>query len=342
MRIFIFILVMSFSFSSFAEWYKGNTHTHTKLSGHGDTPPTQVAKWYHKRGYNFLVLSEHNRFIDPAKIKIRNQRKDFILIGGVEVSGPKHVHTTALNVKQVIPYRFDSPNKSEIVQYHTDQIHSHGGEAILNHPNWQYALGFDDIFPVENLRMFELYNGHPHVNNDGDHEHISTEQLWDKFLSAGKKIYGVSSDDAHWFKKRESAKSNPGRGWVMVEANFLNPDAITESMKEGRFYSSNGVILSHLNITNETYQIEVNLKETQKIIKKGYVVGKKVNANTSIGAKIDFISSDGVIVKTILNNKGEFNLKKSYQYIRAKISFTVKTALGKRQFFAWTQPVFPE
>ena len=40
-------------------WFKGNTHTHTTESD-GDSPPEDVTRWYRERGYNFLVLSDHN------------------------------------------------------------------------------------------------------------------------------------------------------------------------------------------------------------------------------------------------------------------------------------------
>ena len=40
-------------------WYKGNTHTHT-LESDGDSTPDEVTRWYHERGYHFLVLSDHN------------------------------------------------------------------------------------------------------------------------------------------------------------------------------------------------------------------------------------------------------------------------------------------
>ena len=50
------------------KWYRGNTHTHTVLCGHADTTPEAVARWYLDRGYHFLCLSEHNRFIDPATV----------------------------------------------------------------------------------------------------------------------------------------------------------------------------------------------------------------------------------------------------------------------------------
>lgn len=64
------------------QWYKGNTHAHTVLCGHADSSPEAVAKWYHDHGYQFLVLSEHNIFIDPATVELpEDSREDFILSG---------------------------------------------------------------------------------------------------------------------------------------------------------------------------------------------------------------------------------------------------------------------
>jgi hypothetical protein len=47
------------SYEGKMRWWKGNTHTHSWWSD-GDTPPEVVADWYKKRGYNFLVFSDHN------------------------------------------------------------------------------------------------------------------------------------------------------------------------------------------------------------------------------------------------------------------------------------------
>lgn len=64
------------------QWYKGNTHTHTTVSD-GDTDPAIVVQWYHDRGYNFLSLTDHNKFVDPTDVDMpHNLRADFILIPG--------------------------------------------------------------------------------------------------------------------------------------------------------------------------------------------------------------------------------------------------------------------
>lgn len=41
------------------QWFKGNTHTHSLWSD-GNDFPDMIADWYKQRGYQFLVLSDHN------------------------------------------------------------------------------------------------------------------------------------------------------------------------------------------------------------------------------------------------------------------------------------------
>jgi hypothetical protein len=47
-------------------WLKGNLHTHTHWSD-GDDYPEMVALWYRKRGYAFLVMTDHNTLQEGRK-----------------------------------------------------------------------------------------------------------------------------------------------------------------------------------------------------------------------------------------------------------------------------------
>jgi hypothetical protein len=338
------ILILAFSLlgsSSFAEttWYRGNTHVHTELCGHADSHPDVVAKWYLDQGYNFLVLSEHNKFIDPATVNLpKGSRKDFVLIPGEEVTGKKTIHTTAINIKKLVPWKFDDKDKTKIVQNHVDGIRKEGGHAILNHPNFHHTLNYAHISKVKNLYMFELYNGHPSVNTFGDKKSESTEKLWDKLLTSGMLIYGVSSDDAHhiekWsaqkskhFKKWGTKRSNPGRGWVMVNSNKkLTPDAITDAMVHGEFYSSNGVFLKQLQKSTEKYELEIDDVLTKKEITKKFVVG--------------FIGDAGKVLNSVSGLKASFTPPAGLKYLRAKVTLTVKENDTLKQYYAWAQPVF--
>ena len=324
-------------------WYRGNTHAHTVLCGHADSTPEYVTNWYHEHGYNFLILSEHNKFIDPDTVKMpENKRTDFILIPGEEVTGKKTIHTTAMNIKHLAPWDFDHEHKSEIIQFHVDGILESGGKAILNHPNYKYAVSTDDILPVKNLYMFELFNGHPSVNNFGDEEHISTEKMWDELLTAGMIVYGVSSDDAHHFSHFDSTRSNPGRGWVMVEALELTADAISDAMVNGNFYSTNGVILKEYYASQNEYSVKVDEGKTLKELSSPEILGRLVPGKEE-GFLIEFIGPQGEVLSQTHSHEASFKIDTSLNYVRAKVSFVrLNKDRGMEEFCAWGQPVFTD
>jgi len=322
-------------------WYKGNTHAHTVICGHADSPPEVVTQWYHDHGYNFLILSEHNHFIDPDSVIMpENLRDNFILIPGEEVSGPKIVHTTAMNIQGLVSQRKDLEVKAEIIQDHVDSTLSKGGHTILNHPNYIYTVSAADIMPVNNLYMFELYNGHPLVNNAGDSVHVSTEVLWDELLTAGMTIFGVSSDDAHYFATMDSLHSNPGRGWVMVNAPKLSGDAITAAMNRGDFYASNGVILKQCSVSRGVYRVEVDERATEDELTSPELRGEHIEKG-DLGYLIEFIGPDSKILASSRSSIASFPLSSASQYVRAKVSFRRKTeGVELEAFYAWGQPTF--
>lgn len=326
-------------------WYKGNTHVHTTLSGHADTTPDKVAAWYLDHGYNFLTLSEHNKFIDPATITLpENRRKDFVLVPGEEITGGHGIHTTALNIQSLVPWKFDYDNSttSQAIQHHVDGAHHAGGVPILNHPNFHYAVTSEDILDVHDLYMFELYNGHPTVNSFGDESHVSTEKMWDKLLTQGMKIYGVSSDDAHEFKSISPKDSNPGRGWVMVQAAELTPNAISAAMLNGDFYSSNGVTLKNIERSLKQYSVEVDEKLSAETLSSPILRGKFV-AEAKTGYRIDFIGPGGNVLTTKFGTKAQYNPREGIAYVRVRVSYTRALASGGfEQYYAWGQPAIAQ
>ena len=329
-----------------AKWYRGNTHAHTVRCGHADSEPEVVARWYLDRGYHFLCLSEHNQFIDPATVKLpEGRREDFILVPGQEITG-RHVHMTGLNVDRVVGW-VDQGSKSKVIQDFTDRTRDVKGVPIINHPNFKWSLTVGDIRPTNRCYVFELHNGHPSVNNEGDATRPSTETMWDTLLTDGMTIYGVSSDDAHAFKPPfEPKKSNPGRGWVMVNADKLEPRAISDAIDAGRFYASSGVFLTTVEVTDREYRLAVDRAATEAETAKPEVMGRTVapaDAPAEPGCRIDFIGPGGKVVRTVNGYDATCPRDKVLAYLRARVTFTRKAADGTLQsYFAWTQPVFED
>lgn len=338
-------------------WFKGNTHAHTVICGHADTSPDTVALWYLERDYHFLILSEHNHFIDPDSVILpADRRTDFILIPGEEVTGRLAIHTTGMNVQHYVEGQPDYPydpalaadtanlfpeTKTAVIQQHTDSVLHAGGLPILNHPNFVTGAQVSDILPVKQLHLFELYNGHPAVYNFGNEQHIPVEAKWDSLLSAGMLILGVSSDDAHQFQTWSEDVSNPGRGWVMVDSDgVLSPDAVTQAMARGDFYATNGVMLSKVEHTADHYQIKVDTNWTKQAMASPYIIGRKDSVGT-VGYQVEFIGDKGAVLHSSTDLTVDFPIEHEGKYVRAKVTYTRQLPDGRfERFYAWTQPRF--
>jgi hypothetical protein len=295
-------------------WFKGNTHSHT-INTDGDSPPDTVVSWYRARGYNFLVISDHDTITEPATLR-HYQDTAFILIPGEEVTARYKTvptHLTAINLPRVVIPNTGS-SVLETLQLNIDAIRATGGVPLINHPNYRWALDRATLLQVQRVSLFELFNGHPQVHNDGGGGVPSTEEQWDAMLSAGKRIYGVASDDSHHWKRWGRSMVNPDRGWVYVRAERLDPDAITRALAAGRFYASTGVELSDVIVTPTALEIRIRQDRDFKYRTEFIGDGGKVLAR-----------ADGLVAR--------YDLKEDLRYVRARI---VDSGGHK----AWVQPVF--
>ncbi len=296
-------------------WLKGNTHTHT-LESDGDSPPDTVAAWYKKHGYNFLVISDHNVWVDPARFSYLVD-STYMLIPGEELTsrfGPKPVHVNGLNIPRVIPPLTDSTLLGT-VQKNVDAVRAADGVPHINHPNFGWAISKDVLWKVNNDKLVEIHNGHPLVHNEGGGDSPGMEEVWDYLLTKGKRIYGIAVDDAHHFKGEFSQdRANPGRGWVVVRASRLDSREIMASMEAGRFYASSGVELDSVSVTPRDMKIAIRERGDFKFT-------------------TEFIGKDGMVLKTTGLNPATYHLNGSESYVRVRVT----NSGGEK---AWIQPVF--
>ncbi|MEZ5290682.1 MAG: CehA/McbA family metallohydrolase [Vicinamibacterales bacterium] len=228
-------------------WYKGNTHTHTTESD-GDSTPDEVTRWYKDQGYQFLVLSDHNVLTGIDDLSRRHAAPgEFLLMPGEEVTDTfekRPLHINGLNVRTLVEPRHGT-SVADTVQRDIDAIREADGVPHINHPNFGWAIAPADLQALERYRLLEIFNGHPHVNNAGGGEAPALEDVWDRLLAAGKRVYGIAVDDAHVFKRPwDRTAPRPGQGWVVVRAPRLDPSALVASLEAGDFYASTGVELA--------------------------------------------------------------------------------------------------
>ena len=229
-------------------WLKGNTHTHTRYSD-GDSPPESVVDWYEAHGYDFLFLTDHNILI-PDDHLAKLQRGSLPVWQGEEVTMAA-VHVNGLGVTELIAPPWpggactrprSSESHSERVRWAVEQIMAKGGVAHVNHPNYLYTLTIDDLMAAGDFGLIEVRTGTTSSTTTATGP-PSTEVIWDTLL-AGRQVWGVASDDAHHFQSWGESFSNPGRGWLQVEAESARLGDVLESLRAGRFYASSGLELA--------------------------------------------------------------------------------------------------
>jgi hypothetical protein len=235
---------------------RGNIHTHTKESD-GDHPPEAVYAWYRDHGYNFLAVTDHNKLTDPQRYR-GVERPGFTLIRGEEVSlegAGVYVHVNALcHRRRIGGRRFGTVE--EALRWGVARTHQEGGIAMVNHPNFYWGFGAEQLPAADGARMLEIWSGHPHVHWDGDWRHPSAEQMWDTVLSNGMEISAAAVDDMHNLRAEDNWKRpGPGRGWIDVFAHHATEHEICDAMSRGGFIASNGVRLGRLTVRGDTMSV---------------------------------------------------------------------------------------
>lgn len=262
-------------------WYRGNTHTHARYSDkHKENDVPEIAKWYRKAGYDFLVLSEHNDLLKKNKTYCHDEAgrpPQFIMICGLELSGSHHVTAFGIN-------SFISGEKS--IQDAVDRTKLAGGIPILNHP-MQPVITAVEFLGVKGLRHMEVFNGNSLEDTP------ACERLWDQLLSlsSGHQVFAVASDDNHY------KKSKVGRGFIMVNSPELTAEAVKKAVDTGNFYASTGIILKNYTATDKSLTVVSE------------------NGNT-----VYFIGLNGKVLKKVTGNGASYIFDGSEKYVRVKIT----------------------
>lgn len=298
------------------QWFKGNTHTHT-VNSDGDSTPDDVVKWYREHGYEFVVLTDHNFLTSIDGLNaLHGANQKFLVVKGEELTDPSAgvpLHVNGLDVSREVRAQ-GGESVVDVLQRTVNAIRAAGGVPHINHPNFGWAITAEQLAQVKNTRLFEIYNGHPLVNNDGGGGVPGLEEVWDRLLSRGIQIYGLAVDDAHYFKQPGNPSvPGPGRGWVYVRAPRLEARALVDALDRGDFYSSTGVVLEDVRSDSRSMTVTVKADAWAKY-------------------RIQFIGKNGRLLREVPDTTATYTFDGSEGYVRAR----VLESNGRR---AWVQPI---
>lgn len=220
-------------------WLKGALHVHTNASD-GVLSPVELAHAYRKRGFDFMVLTDHDKVTGPVRLD-----GDFLVLPGIEL-GPKKAetgkcwHFIGLGVREAPPTGFDSA----VAAY--DYLRANVGFCFLAHPYWS-QLAAADLTLFDGLSSVEVWNSGCELEVGRG----QSEYQWDWCLSTGRRMTGIAVDDAH-------GRAEIGLGWVMVRAGRASTEDIIDALSGGRFYSSCGPEILDVSLSEEGIEVKTS------------------------------------------------------------------------------------
>ena len=157
--------------------------------------------WYQSHGYDFLVITDHNRVTDVTPWN--GPTRELVLLPGCEVtliSEGRPVHINSLG-SAALPDLSTASTIAAALQRGVNAVRAAGGVPQINHPNYKWALTDEQLRGIANYSLLEVFNGSTDCNNIGGGGRPGVEEIWDRLLAAGHRIWAVAADDSHHFRR---------------------------------------------------------------------------------------------------------------------------------------------
>lgn len=243
------------AFSAPGRFHRGNLHTHSTNSD-GCLAPEDVCRRYRAEGYDFIALTDH--FIGiygyPISDTLPFRDAKFTTILGAELHSGQMENGELWHILAVgLPADFSPPNAPGFVpvddQETGPQIAARAREAgaflAVAHPQWS-GMTLADARTIEAAHAVEIYNHGCAVGCD----RADGFSIADLLLSEGRDLSLIATDDAHFTEPDHFG------GWVMVKSRENTPEALLDALKAGRFYSTQGPDLRHIELHGDSVIVE--------------------------------------------------------------------------------------
>ncbi len=223
-------------------FFRGNLHCHSKRSD-GAIEPEEVAAAYREAGYDFICLSDH--FEAEYGWQVTDTRflrdRSFTTVVGAELSsGPWTERNTFWVTAAGLPQDFEAPPPDD----HGEAIvraRDAGAYVVMLHPglNNLPLAAAEGLRALDAVQAVEVYNHNCAMAGSPDRAHGA--YMLDGLLEKGYRVFANAGDDAHF----EHPADRFG-GWVEVHSERLEPTALLDALKAGRYYSTQGPALCEL------------------------------------------------------------------------------------------------
>ncbi len=325
--------------------FRGNLHAHS-TSSDGGMSPEQVCAAYRQQGYDFVTITDHfsPEFGFPVTDTTEYRSNEFTTLIGAELHAPSLANGQDWHIlASGLPLDFPGLQSGETGPQLAQRAVEAGAFVGLAHPTW-YGATIEDLQSIPGAHAIEAYNEVCAALSDRPESWYHVDQL----LAAGRRVTAFGADDAHFrnfadlpnlpqrgeseeafmeaLQATASAPDGSGAGdtypagfaaWVWVHAERLDPELLVESLKAGRYYTSQGPLIHDIIVRDDKTQLTVANSPAVSV----YVTGDP--GQIALGA-----NHAKQITKTTFSIKAHEG-----SYCRV----TVVDAAGKR---AWTNPIW--
>jgi hypothetical protein len=267
----------------------------------------EVIAWYESAGYDFIVLTDHNRVTpppavegagdlgNPAAARRPGRRVPLLVLTGAELTfnppaceppppepnGGCRIHVNAVGATGRPEGRFrwiDRSTKDRKAAYRAALRATRLLDSLpqINHSNWHWGVTDELLAELTNEQqplLLEVANAQFRAWDAGiPGKYASVEQRWDTLLATGAKVWAVASDDAHHYP---TGKYPPGGGWIRVDAD-RSAESLMTALRDGRFYASTGIELREWSVSSDDQLIVEVSGETSPPLLEVFVDGQRV------------------------------------------------------------------
>ena len=318
--------------SSEGNFYKANLHCHTNISD-GRLTAEEVKALYKGAGYSVVAYTDHDIFLTHHELS----DDEFIALSGFElefnanypagkdyraahlcfIAGKKDTDVHPL-WNPACAYIGNSPDYHHLIKYDPEgygdsfSMRSNSPECVnasvkrardagffvtYNHPVWSLD-DYNQYTRYDGMHAMEIYNTGAEVLS----YHSYVPDIYDDILRTGKRIFAVSADDNHNVYPVGHYGCDAFGGFVMIKAEKLEYETITDALFRGDFYASQGPEIKEL-----------------------YIEDGKINVKTSDAALIG-MSTARRSSKTVYGKVGEpiteatFDIDEGGKYLRITVT----------------------
>lgn len=316
-------------------FYKANLHCHSTISD-GRLSLEEIKQLYKANGYSVVAFTDHDVFLPHHDLT----DEGFLALSGFEAEfnensqypGNRNLKTCHLcfiakspdmkiqpcwnkryayvgNAGNYMP-EIDESEPEFVREYTPECINKMIGKAreegffvTYNHPAWSLE-NYEQYTKYEGLCAMEIFNyscdrlGYPSYATN----------VYDDMLRTGKRIFAICADDTHDRNPIGDPRCDACGGYVMIKADELKYEKITDALFNGNFYASTGPEIYDLYI--EDNKIHITCSDASKIIlNTGHRASKALFAKPGEvvnEAVFEFNEDDVYLRITVVDKNGNF------------------------------------